>query len=377
MAFDSILPPMNGIPPQIAAVSDYEAYARERMSASAWAYFVGGAADENTLRENVAAFARLRLRSRVLADLSGGTTALDLFGSRFEHPILLAPIGWQALAHPDGECATVLGAGAMRAGMVVSTLSSTRLEDIAGQAAAPLWFQLYLQRERALTRSLVERAEAAGYRALVVTVDAPVTAPRNREQRARFALPVGVESANLPAAPGEAEPVVAADRNPLFGTARAELAPTWRDIEWLRSVTSLPLVVKGITGAADARRALDAGAAGIVVSNHGGRVLDTQPASIELLPDVAATVAGRVPLLLDGGIRRGTDVIKAIALGATACFVGRAHLWGLAAGGARGVRQALDILSHEIDRAMAYGGWQTLADVSAESILPYPPGRAV
>lgn len=363
MAFDSILPPMNGIPPQIAAVSDYEAYARERMSASAWAYFVGGAADESTLRENVAAFSRLRLRSRVLADLSGGTTALDLFGSRHEHPILLAPIGWQALAHPDGECATVLGAGAMRAGMVVSTLSSTRLEDIAAQAAAPLWFQLYLQRERALTRSLVERAEAAGYRALVVTVDAPVTAPRNREQRARFALPVGVESANLPALPGDAEPVVAADRNPLFGTARAESAPTWRDIEWLRSSTRLPVVVKGITGAADARRALDAGAAGIIVSNHGGRVLDTQPASIELLPDVAAAVAGRVPLLLDGGIRRGTDVLKALALGADAVLLGRPYVHALAVAGSVGVAHVLHLLRVELESAMAMTGCRRLSDI--------------
>ena len=363
MAFDSILPPMNGIPPQIAAVSDYEAYARERMSASAWAYFVGGAADENTLRENVAAFARLRLRSRVLADLSGGSTALDLFGSRHEHPILLAPIGWQALAHPDGECATVLGAGAMRAGMVVSTLSSTRLEDIAAQAAAPLWFQLYLQRDRALNQSLVQRAEAAGYRALVVTVDAPVPAPRNREQRARFSLPIGVESANLPALPGDAEPVVADDRNPLFGTMQAESAPTWRDIEWLRSATCLPVVVKGITGAADARRALDAGAAGIIVSNHGGRVLDTQPASIELLPDVAAAVAGRVPLLLDGGIRRGTDVLKALALGADAVLLGRPYVHALAVAGSVGVAHVLHLLRVELESAMALTGCRRLSDI--------------
>jgi len=357
------LPTLQQIPASIAALADYEAFARDRMSEQAWAYMAGGAADELTLRDNCAAFQRLRLRSRALPDLSAGHTRLELFGQRLEQPILLAPVAYQKLVHPDGELATALAASAARAGMVVSTQASVTLEEIARQAQTPLWFQLYVQPDREFTRELVQRAEAAGYRALVVTVDAPVNGLRNREQRAGFALPEGIEAVNLrgmrtlpPSVGRIGEPV-------LFGSPLLAAAPTWRDLAWLRSLTRLPLLVKGVMHPEDACRALAEGIDGIIVSNHGGRTLDTQPPTIEVLAEIALAVEGRVPLLLDGGIRRGTDVFKALALGARAVLVGRPYVFALAAAGAPGVCHAVQLLRAELEVAMALTGCRTLADI--------------
>ena len=350
------------IPAAIASVDDYEPFARERVSEQAWAYLSGGAADEWTLRENCAAFQRLTLRTAVLRDLRGGNTRLELFGQPFAYPILLAPVAHQKLVHPEGELATVLAASAMQAGMVVSTQASASLEDIARQARAPLWFQLYILPDRDFTAALVRRAEAAGYCALVVTVDAPVNGVRNREQRAGFVLPPEAEAVNLrglapPAAGGAAGAPV------LLGTPLLDSAPTWKDIAWLRSLTRLPVLVKGVMTAEDARRALSEGVDGIVVSNHGGRVLDAQPATIDVLPEIAAAVGGRVPVLLDGGVRRGTDVLKALALGASAVLIGRPYVYGLAAAGAVGVSHVLHILRAELEAAMALTGCRDLAAV--------------
>ena len=358
-----ILPPLPSIPPDVVAVADYEGLARERMSASAWAYLEGGSADELTLADNVAAFRRVRLAGRVLADLAGGHTRLELFGDAYAHPILLAPVALQKLAHVQGELASALGASAMHAGMVVSTEASVTLEAIAGVARAPLWFQLYIQADRAFTLALVRRAEAAGYRALVVTVDAPVSGVRNREQRAGFAPPAGIEAVNLQGMRREPAPAVRAGDNAFFGSPLAAAAPTWKDIAWLAASTRLPIVLKGILAPADAERALEHGAAGIVVSNHGGRTLDSLPATLDALPAIARVVRGRVPLLLDGGIRRGSDVLKALALGASAVMIGRPYLHGLAAAGAPGVAHVLQILRAELEVAMALAGCRTLADI--------------
>jgi 4-hydroxymandelate oxidase len=362
------LPPLARIPSQIAALADYEPFARERMTEAVWAWLAGGAADECTLRENRAAFERLRLQGRVLADLAGGDTRLELFGQTLEHPILLAPVAYQKLVHPEGELATVLGAAALRAAMVVGTHASVSLEDIARAAQTTLWFQLYVLPDRGFTRELVQRAEAAGYRALVVTVDAPVGGVRNREQRAGFALPAGIEAVNLhgmaPLAPQVAQPGGAA----LFGSALLAAAPTWKDLEWLCSLTRLPVLVKGVMVAADAERAIASGAAGIVVSNHGGRVLDMQPATIDALPAIAAAVDGRVPVLIDGGIRRGTDVIEALALGARAVLVGRPFMYALAAAGAPGVAHVLHLLRTELEMAMVLTGCATLAAIDRSVI---------
>ncbi len=359
------------IPVAIAAARDYEAYARERMSDQAWAYIAGGATDEWTISENLAAFERLRLRGRVLCDLAGGSgTQLELFGQRFAHPILLAPVAYHKLVHPDGELASVLAAGAARAGMVVSTQASVTLEDIARQAEAPLWFQLYIQADRAFTAALVRRAEAAGYQALVLTVDAAVSGLRYREQRASFSLPPGIEAVNLRGM-RPLQPEAPANGSLLLGGALLTTAPTWRDITWLRGLTRLPLLLKGVMTAEDAVLALEAGIDGIIVSNHGGRTLDSQPASIDALPAIAAAVADRLPLLLDGGIRCGGDVLKALALGARAVLIGRPYIYALAAAGPVGVSHLVQILRAELEVAMALTGCRDLSSISQAVIGSY------
>ena len=334
------------------------------MSPAAWAYFSGGVGDELTLQANSAAYARRLLHPRVLADLRGGHTRVTLLGRTFEHPILLAPVAYQKMAHPEGERATMLGASAMKAGMIVSTQSTVLLEDLAREAQAPLWFQLYVQRDRALTQSLVARAEAAGFEAIVVTVDAPVLGPRNREQRSGFRLMPGVEAVNLRGQPAAATRHLAAGAS-VFTSGLLEVAPTWTDIAWLRSITRLPVLLKGIMSAEDAARAVQEGVAGIVVSNHGGRTLNTLPATLDVLPRIAAQVAGRVPILFDGGIRRGTDILKALALGASAVLVGRPYLYGLAAAGAPGVAHVINILRTELEFAMVLTGRATVAEIDA------------
>ncbi|MGH8807760.1 MAG: alpha-hydroxy acid oxidase [Noviherbaspirillum sp.] len=365
---------LSAIPREIAAVGDYERFARERLDDNAWAYLAGGSADEITLRDNRAAFDRMRMKGRVLTEVRGGHTRLELFGREYAHPILLAPVAYQRLFHPDGELASVLGAAAMGAGMVVSTLASTSLEDIAAGAHAPLWFQLYLQADRTRTLELVRRAEAAGYAALVVTVDAPIAGIRNREQRAGFVLPPQVRAVNLD---GGALPAgdTRSGGSAIFDGLMAA-TPTWRDIDWLATETRLPLLVKGILDADDARRALDHGASGIVVSNHGGRTLDTLPATIDALPPIADVLAGRAPLLLDGGIRRGSDIFKAIACGASAVLIGRAYIHALASAGALGVAHALRILHEELEINMALNGCATLQAIDRGALFcPQPTSR--
>ena len=355
------------IPRDVVAVADYAAHARQCLGEQAWAYFAGGAGDEHTLRDNEAAFARLRLDPRVLTGFDGAHTRVELFGEVLAHPILLAPVALQKLAHADGELASVRGAGALSAAMVVSTESSVAIETLAAAATTPLWFQLYLQADRGFTRALVERAEAAGCRALVLTVDAPINGVRDRERRAGLQLPSGVEPVHLrgcaPATASEA----------LFGSALLAGAPTWADVDALRTWTRLPIVLKGILGADDARRALKHGADGLVVSNHGGRTLDGLPATIDALTDVAAAVDGRVPILLDGGIRRGTDVLKAIALGARAVMVGRPYVHGLAVAGAAGVAHVVQMLRSELEAAMVLCGRRTLAEVERTLIRAPAP----
>ena len=357
-----LLPPLSTIPPEVVSLDDYEALARERVEESAWAYLSGGAADELTLRENRAAFERLKLSPRILRDLSGANTRLELFGRSYAHPVFIAPTAFHRLFHPDGERATVLGASVMEACLTVSTSAGIPLEDVAKAATVPPWFQLYVQADRGFTAELVKRVEAAGYAALVVTADAPLHGLRNREQRAGFRLPPGIEAVNLlgmkslPPAEG------------VFGTPLLETAPTWKDLAWLRSQTSLPVILKGVLDPEDARTAVKEGFSGIVVSNHGGRTLDTVPAAIEVLPGIAEAVERQVPILLDGGIRRGTDILKALALGANAVMVGRPVLHGLAAAGATGVAHVLKILRAELEIAMALTGRPTLSSIDRSVI---------
>jgi len=369
-------PPLDRIPPAIASVADYEALARERVEEGIWAYLDGAAADGLTHADNLAAFRRVGLVSRVLADLRGGHTRLELFGTPLDHPVLVAPTALQKLAHPDGEIAVAVAAAAVGGGMVVSTQASTMLEDIAAAAPGRLWFQLYLQADRAFTLGLVRRAEAAGYRALVLTVDAPVTGIRNQEQRAGFAMPPGVEMVNLRGMKGLPPHLAAPGQSAVFGSPLAEAAATWDDLAWLLDATRLPVLLKGILDRRDAERAVAAGAAGVVVSNHGGRILDSLPATLDALPGVVDAVAGRVPVLMDGGIRRGTDVLKALALGARAVLVGRPVLHGLAAAGAPGVAHVLHMLRAELEVAMAVTGCPTLDAIDASIIIARRSGDA-
>lgn len=360
------LPPLANIPAQIACLSDYEPYARQRMRAQDWAYFSTGAADELTLQDNLASFGRWGLWPAALSEFDQPSTRLTLQGQSMDYPILLAPVAYQRLAHPEGELASVLGAGAMGATSVISMQASHSFEEIAAQAHAPLWAQWYWQTDRAFTLDLLAQLAAAGYAALMLTVDAAVNGVRNQEQRAGFALPEGVDAVNLRGVPKHQAVLGAAGTSPLFGSGLLETAPTWDDLAWLVQNSPLPVWVKGVMRPRDAQRALDTGVAGIVVSNHGGRTLDGAPASVDVLAQVCQVVQGRVPVLMDGGIRRGTDVLKALALGATAVMIGRPYIYGLAAAGAAGVAHVLHILRAELEVAMALTGCSTLADIGPE-----------
>lgn len=356
----------NTLPDGVMSLADHEHHARLVLGDSVWAYFNGGAADEITLRANTQAWQGIELLPRVMRPLAGGHTRVNLLGRELAHPILVAPMAYQHLAHPHGEQATALAAAALGAGLVLSTQASTLLEDVAraflpDAGRGPLWFQLYLQPGRGFTRELVQRAEAAGFEALVLTVDAPVNGVRDRERRAGFRLPAGVSAVNLAGLRESDTAAPTTGHSAVFDHLMTH-APTWDDIAWLRSVTRLPVLIKGVVHPLDARQALDCGAAGLIVSNHGGRTLDTMPATAALLPRVVQAVAGDAPVLVDGGIRRGTDVLKAMALGASAVLVGRPVLHGLANAGATGVAHVLRLLRDELEIAMALTGCRTLAD---------------
>ena len=362
------IPARHAIPPGLVTLADHEQHARTQLDDNAWAYFSGGAADEISLRANRSAWDALPLWPRVLRPLAGGHTRVPLLGRTLAHPILLAPVAFQRLAHPDGELAMAYAAAALGAGVVLSTQASVSLESVAqavlpDPGRGPLWFQLYLQPDRGFTQALVQRAEAAGYEALVLTVDAPTSGVRDRERRAGFRLPSGVGPVNLAGLQTPASPPLSPGQSALFD-GLLHHAPTWDDITWLQSITRLPVVLKGVLHPADARQAVSVGAAGLIVSNHGGRTLDTAPATATALPRVVQTVGGAVPVLVDGGIRRGTDVLKAMALGASAVLVGRPAVWGLANAGAAGVAHVLRLLRDELEVAMALTGCATLAEAT-------------
>jgi 4-hydroxymandelate oxidase len=350
---------------------ELEQLAREKLPPTAYDYFASGAWDEATLRENRAAFERLRVHYRVLVDVSRRDLSVTLFGQRLAIPILIAPTAFHCLAHPDGELATVRAAGAAGTTLVLSSLSNTALEAVAAAATGPLWFQLYINKDRAFTRELVARAERAGCRALMVTVDTPEWGRRERDVRNSFHLPPGLSAINL--LPSNECGEVIGQHGAGMGQAftwMLDASVTWKDVDWLCSLTRLPILLKGICRPQDAALALDHGVKGIVVSNHGGRQMDTAPATIEVLPGVVEAVAGRVPVLLDGGVRRGLDVLKALALGASAVQIGRPVLWGLAAAGQQGVELALGILRQELDLAMALAGCPDLKSITNDLVHP-------
>lgn len=348
-------------------VHDFEEQARARLDPGAYAYFAGGSGDERTMRANVEAFARWELRPRVLVDVSEVTTATTILGQEVAFPLLVAPTAFQRLAHPDGELAMARAAAAAGTVMCLSTLSSVSPPELAAAVpGAPLWFQLYWSRDRGFTRDLVASAEQAGFRAIVLTVDFAVAGRRERDLRADFTLPDDLPAPNLPVT------LARKDFHAALGDI-VDTSLTWRDLEWLRSASSLPLVVKGVLTAEDALLAAEHGADGVVVSNHGGRQLDAVPASLDALPEVAEAVGDRIEVLVDGGIRRGTDVLEALALGARAALAGRAVLWGLAAAGEEGVGRVLALLRAEIELGLKLLGCARPDDVSRTHVRPAGP----
>ena len=349
-------------------LAEIEAAARERLGAMAYGYYVGGANDEVTVRENRLAFERMALRYHVLVDVSRRSMKTTVLGEEIDLPVLIAPTAFQRLACDDGEVATARAAAAARTIMILSTAATCPIEDVAA-VPGPKWFQLYVYSDRGLTKALIDRAEASGMKAIVLTVDAPVLGRRERDLRNRFHLPDGIRLANVPSS-GSVPVPTGHGESGLANHFASGIDPalTWRDVEWLRSITRLPVLIKGIVRGDDARRAVGHGAAGIIVSNHGGRQLDTAIASIRALPEVAEAVAGQAEVYLDGGIRRGTDVIKALALGARAVLIGRPVVWGLAVNGEEGARRVLRLLRDEIDLAMALCGCPTIGDISRDLV---------
>jgi 4-hydroxymandelate oxidase len=341
-------------PAELFELPDFERAARLKLTPMAWDYVSGGACDELTIRWNLEGYQKLRLKPRMLVDVSRLDTRVTLLGREHASPIILAPVAYQQLFHPEGELATAHGAAKAECTFVVSTHSTKTVEDIKASGAGPLWFQLYVQRDRGFTLELVRRAEGAGCEALVLTIDSPLLGPRYRELRGHFALPPGIIRAHQrpgSAATGSHRPSETNIYSPILDPAL-----TWKDVDWLREQTRLPVFVKGVLNPDDADRAAQSGVAGIIVSNHGGRNLDTVPATIDVLPEIAERVARRCPLLIDGGIRRGTDIMKALALGANAVLIGRPYVHGLAVQGAQGVSRIVTMLRRELEMAMALVG---------------------
>lgn len=345
---------------------DLEERARAVLDAAAYDYYAGGAGEERTLADNVAAWGRFRLRPHVMRDVTVVDPRTTVLGTEVVAPVLVAPTAYQRMAHDDGERATARAAAEAGTVMVVSTLATVPLEEVA--AAAPQavrWFQLYVHADRGFTEELIDRAVAAGYRALVLTVDTPLLGHRVRDQRNAFTLPPGLEMANV----GAAVPTVHGSGIAAYAASSFDPGVTPDDLGWLAAHSGLPVVVKGLVRGDDARLAVEAGASGIVVSNHGGRQLDGCIATADALAEVVDAVAGQVEVYVDGGIRRGTDVLTALALGARAVLVGRPVLWGLCDGGADGVARVLTALRADLALAMALAGTPTVPDVSRDLVV--------
>jgi isopentenyl diphosphate isomerase/L-lactate dehydrogenase-like FMN-dependent dehydrogenase len=347
-------------------VADYELLAEARCEPGYWGYLVGGAGDEVTLRDNEEAFRRHVLRPRMLVDVSEVSARTSVLGAEVSMPLMVAPTSLQRVAHPDGEPALARAAASIGTIYTLSSLGSVRPRQLAEALDddAPRWFQLYWSRDREFTADLVAEAADAGFTALVLTVDLPEAGPRERDLRSGFKLPDDLPMPNLP------RTLVG---NEYFHDTLGEIVDkslTWRDLEWLGTRCPLPLVVKGILTAEDATLACEHGCAGLVISNHGGRQLDGVPATLDALPEVAEAAGGRAEVYLDGGVRRGTDVVKALALGARAVLVGRPALWGLAAGGEEGARHVLELFQTEIELALLLLGCPTPADVGTQHVRP-------
>lgn len=362
-----IFPKLSHIPADVISIGDYARLAKDFMPHNIYEYVAGGAGDDITLGHNSQAFANIQLNSRVLRTFTQASTAVTINHQNFASPLFIAPLAYQRLVHPEGELATVEAANALKLTMLTSTLASVPLEGIAEASEQPGWFQLYFQPDKQQTLSLVKRAEQAGYQAIVVTIDAPVSGVRNRPQRAGFTLPPGVSAVNLQANTNPLRTQLKPGQSPVLHGLMAQ-APNWQDISWLQQQTRLPIWLKGISHPQDGKLAAQLNVAGIVVSNHGGRTLDGLPASIDVLPAIRQAVGPKLPILLDSGIRRGSDIFKALALGAKGVLIGRPVLYGLAVAGALGVAHSLQLLQQELEITMALTGCQQISDITPEAI---------
>ena len=362
----SLQPIVNDRPINLA---EYEEIAQGCLQTLAYDYFAGASWDGITMRQNRESYAQIAIRPRMLVDVTERDKTIELFGTRLSIPVIVAPMAFQGMAHPDGEIATARAAADVGTIMATSTLSNYSIEQIAENSAAHRWFQLYVYKDRGLTGSLVKRAEAAGCEALVVTVDSPFLGRREQDVRNRFHLPPNLRIGNLAGSSIDNLPSDVDDSGlAAYIASLYDPALTWNDLGWFRSITDLPVLVKGILRADDAKLALEHGASGIVVSNHGGRQLDTAIATIRALPEIVEAIDGKCKILIDGGIRRGTDIFKALALGADAVMVGRPVIWGLSVGGQSGAAHVLEILSAELDLTMALSGCPNLGSITADMV---------
>jgi 4-hydroxymandelate oxidase len=358
----------------VADVMQFEPLARERLSQMAYDYIRSGGADEITMRKNRLGFERLALSPRVLVDVSEIDTRTSLFGAELQCPMMLAPMAYQRVFHPTGELGTARGANAAGAGFVVSSFTTTGIDEIAQQIQQPIWFQLYVQRDREFTRDMVQRAVAQGCKAVCVTVDTPVLGCRYGQLQ--FALPAGIECVHLRGLGEKLMVTGHQTRGTRIYDQLFDPSFSWRDLEWLRSFAGVPILLKGVLTLEDAARAVEAGVDGVIVSNHGGRNLDMLPSAIGALPRVVEAVGGRVPVLMDSGIRRGTDILMALALGARAVLLGRPYAYGLAAAGAAGVERVIRILREELERAMALTGRRSIAEIDSSVLWERQPLQA-
>lgn len=370
-------------------VADFAKAARALIDPVAYDYYMSGSDGETLKSRNRAAWDAIEIRHRVLMDVGAVNMSTELLGLKLPFPAMIAPMAYQKLAHGEGEIATARAAAATGAPLIASTMSNVTLEDIAAATTAPKWFQLYCHRDKNITKDLIKRAEKAGYAAIVVTVDAPVLGRRLADERNAFELPQGITRANLTRYENDEERRTskvnesrprpdALELRPLkFSTAevshlsqlftnRQDAALTWKDIDWFKSLTSLPILLKGVVRGDDAKRAVDAGCAGVIVSNHGGRQLDASIASAKALPEVVRAVDNSIPVLVDGGIEWGADILRALALGAKAVLIGRPVLWGLAVGGEEGVRRVLELYGEDFARAMQLAGCPAIADITPD-----------
>ena len=356
----------------ILNLESLEAAAKERLDPMLFDYIAGGAGDEWTLRENRAAWDRFELLPRMLRGVDKRDLSTTVLGQRVSFPVLVPPMGFHGLCHSEAEIATAKATAAAGTIFASSTVSNCSLEAIGSSCDGPRWFQLYVYRDRGLTKALVERAVAAKYSALCLTVDTPLAGARERDRRNKLRMPSHLSLGNFPDAHSELnrQPTEHAGGSALASYIASQWDPglTWKDVEWLRSISPLPVVVKGVLRLDDAKLAVKHGAAGVLVSNHGGRQLDGVPAPVSVLRAIADAVGDKAEVLLDGGVRRGTDVLKALALGARAVLVGRPVLWGLTLDGEAGVRAVLEHLRGEVDLAFALAGCRTVADVTPDLV---------